>query len=146
MISEKIVEKGLELLDTAASLAKDEGPRVLQEYLNLLMFQASIGIFRNILYGIFGFMVVRLLNAKLSSAEADLCDGSNSLPEAKAILQSNVNVIKAIRALVTVGTTTAILVTSLPSLERMGKIIIAPRVFMIQEGAAMLKSMKGEAK
>lgn len=174
MITEKAVEKGLQLLDTAASLAAAEGPKLLNEYLDLMIFEALLGALPGLLWSLGLIFVVRWINAAISTWNFELADTKQQLVEEESKQKAGVcscksgsnfccerstdfdtkvrdlrsqvksdsrsiENMKHFRAFIIVVATLISIHSSLPTIERIGKISIAPKVFLLQEGAKIIK-------
>lgn len=164
VITEKAVEKGIELLDTASSLAVSEGPKVLQEYLNLMVFDAAMGITPVLLIAFVAFYLGKLLNAWITVADqavtervacrdAEKAEHERRHPESAWLsighefpihrAKDAAQMLRFGRGLLVTASLALSLYVGYHNVKRIGRIVIAPRVFLIQEGASLLK--KGES-
>lgn len=157
-VTEMAVEKGLELLTTAASLATNEAPKVLGEYLNLMIFEAAIGLTPILLVLVIVYYGNKVITFGLDTTmkEAKELDaiveaerakkGAVVYTEARSrlsrLLEEEFN-LKTYRFFLMAGALSISLWLGYDNVKRIGKLVIAPRVFLIQEGASLLK--KGES-
>ena len=171
ILTEKAVEKGLELLSTAASLTANEGPKLLDEYLNLMIFESLVGLLPGILVAAVLGVVLKWVGASMSDYSCNLNDervevskleeltkdlkGDTDRSRACAIkimesrrrqmdAQDNMRFLKYFRSFIIVVVVAASTYSAMPTLTRIGKITLAPRIFLLQEGAEFIKSMRSK--
>jgi len=159
MLNEAVVNKGLELLDTAVKVATTEGPVLLSQYLNLMIFNALLEVFRNSLFMLGAYLVVRIVNALIKNADADRVDLEAEYTSAKgklvpdddcsvlqvdrarnnlAMKRETLTYLRAVRTLAIIIPAILLTVKSLPAIAKVGKIVVAPQVYLIEEGVKVL--------
>lgn len=143
-ITEKAVEKGLELLDTATNLATGEAPKLLQEYLNYLLFVGVVDLLQVLAWGLIPYVIVKGLGRYISYLKSVVTSTKNSLGEGVCTkgltdAQSNVSVTEMLRYFLVCGSIIVLAQASFGSMKNIGKLLIAPRVYLIQEGAKLFK-------
>src|SRR5690242_5427805 len=142
-MNEKIAEKGIEFLETAIKLAQGEAPKLLAEFMNFMIFQTCLSIIQKMGWLVLLYFLVKVINTFLAGMKTEI-DGINKKdqPNEFNMKTSNYFLGVAAKQLVIVGFSLGIVYHSVPQIVLIGKILIAPKVFLIQEGANILKDMK----
>lgn len=173
----EIIKKGLEIIQSTAGFAISEGPKVLNEYLNIVIFNSLIDLIPSICCSLFLFLVVRLFNSSIIKHQYELEDINKQLTNNEDELKrrncdekkcgdkhcfvcdvirpdiSNYKLkkddirtfIETLKNLKLIFITVVGLYTissTIPTIKVIGKICIAPRVFLLQEGVEMIKKSK----
>jgi hypothetical protein len=165
-VTEKAAEKGMEFLETAITLAKSEVPKLTSQYLDYMIFTQVVSFIQNLMWAALLFIAVRTLNGFLkvhtdSVAETqkdidtwyknneDKLATKFNIPQSvydkhheNSKRKETIESLKVFRGFVVVGGTIALVMMGLPEIKKIGKIVIAPEVFLLQEGAKMLKDIK----
>lgn len=146
-MNEKFAEKGVEFLETAIKLAQNEGPKLLSEFMNYMTFQIALSVLQNMMWGALVFFIIKGVNVFISGlkSDLDLYQGGKQSDEnvQKANkLKSNIAILITLRSLAVVVTGLILLSVSIPQVKLIGKIVLAPKLFLIEEGANLLKKGK----
>lgn len=150
ILSEKAVEKGLELLQTASDLATDQAPKLLDEYLNLMIFEALLGLVPGILIVIVTYIAVKWCNALIMLQKENLKEKKDNKCEHGDKLYShridtnkdNLVFFQCLRMTIIIGSAVFSTYLLIPTVRNVGRIVIAPKIVLLQEGASFLKSIK----
>ena len=130
-MNEDIAKKLLELIETGSKAAAGQLPSITTEFLNYLIFEASLGIVKGLAYTLIPLLIFRLLGVLKSHYTSE---------KEKHI--EKLAVIDLIRGLSLVSCLIIVLSVGFSDAKRIGKIIIAPKIFMLEEGAKLLKQGK----
>jgi len=126
---EQVAEKLLEFAQTGASVAAKGVTEITNEYLNFLIFEASLGIVKSLIFLLIPLVIFKVLGTLKHTFDPEKEKG------ALAILGG-------FRALSIVACLLLITFTSIDDGRRLAKIIIAPKVFILEESAKLLKQGK----
>lgn len=155
--SEKVIETGLDLLKTATTIAANETPKLLQEYLNYMVFSACLDVLKLFIFASVPYVIFVAFGRIISYEKQVIkeikdsgCDGVgtkdhrdlNRKREARDRISTSIN----IRWVLCIGTILALAYTSSNTLDRIGKIIISPKVFLLEEGAKIVKKAPSSEK
>lgn len=153
-VSQQVVEKGLELLDTAVKLGANEAPKILQEYLNYMIFVTLLDIVKLFIFACIPYVIFKIMGRSIAYEKAQMKElepeyknnfhgllfdyNWNRWNSSKDAIENLTNW----RYALCIMTTLSLGFMSANSFDRLGKIVLAPKVFMIQEGAKLLKANK----
>lgn len=147
-MTEEIVEKGLKLLETGAQLAINEGPKVLAEFLNYMVFLSVVDLLKVLVLASIPCLIVNIMSKSIAYKKATLKESYESVSKGSADIFERERYFRAQDSLESSTTIRTVLVAltiiatgyhSIETVTRIGKIVLAPRVFMIQEGAKLLR-------
>ncbi len=147
-VSEKIAEKGLEFLDTAIKVAQNEAPKLTSQFLDYMAFDCLLGLARTLLWAAAIYSGARVISAWIKAysdtmVEVDAKKNPNTEDYRSYLKASDaISFLKPLRLFVTVVGTLFLLMSGIPEVRTLGKIIIAPQVYLIQEGAQLYKGMQ----
>lgn len=169
MPTDKIAEKGVEFLETAIKLAQNETPKLVEEFLNYMIFLSALEIVKSLLYLILFAILLKSYNAYVAHVKNSVLEsaplklGSNVRLDSEtaddkisfdnAVFNHRVAIhtkkkddevalLKCVRLFVVAVYIVWNSYTLLSPVQRIGKIIIAPKVFLIEEGAKLFKPGK----
>ncbi len=140
-MTEELAKKGLEYLATAVSITAGELPKLTEQFINYMAFQITIDLLGKLLWfvAIYAFyrgitLVVKVKKTELEAAGKDK-DRVNSL-------ETTIVSLFAVRLIATVLFTTLLISHSNGEIKSLGKLVIAPKVFLVEEGADFVKRFK----
>ena len=133
-VTKEMLSDLLGVLKTSAEFVSDQAVDIVNQALNYALFEAVIALIGTLsiylIYYIISKIIVGAENAnKIENTE-------NSLKTA--------NMLKTIRSLLLIVFTAVILYRSQDSVRMIGKIVISPKVYLMEEGARILSKIQGK--
>lgn len=125
-MNEEIINKGLTLLQESSSVLTGGGKMLASEYIDLLKFSAVFALVKSAAW----FLVPITVSKAFSLYSIGLDDDNDK----KRLV--------AWKFLLTAGTAIGCFVYTVPKLEELGKIMVAPNVFLVKEGKEILMEFK----
>jgi hypothetical protein len=133
-MTEELVTKGLEILNNSATLFTAEAEKTLAEYINLLMAMAVLDLIKTGLIVLAFFVAIRKLNI-LINAEKESGGKDKGLA-------TGLSVTKNFLAIALAGYA---IVGGISSIREIVKIAVAPRVYLLEKGGYIDKSLPPKA-
>jgi|SRR5579859_428030 len=158
-MTEKLVEKGLEILNSTLTLAQNETPKLLTELINYLIFTEVMQVLTKLVVYIIAFNLIRMLTLNLKECKKLFEEAKAELEKFKSkgmrkyknytnhieMLMDDLKTkradyacIRNIRKIFLTAITAAFVMWNFSSITIIGKLLIAPKIFLIKEGASLL--------
>ncbi len=123
-MTQELAEKLIHLTEKGFELASGQVTELTKEYLNYLLFEAGLALVKSLAFIFIPIFIFKLLGT--------LKAYFNENKDALAILG-------AIRGVCLIGTLLLLLQITFSDLKHIGKILIAPKVYILEEGSKLLK-------
>ncbi len=152
-MKEELITKSLEAFLTGAKVVGEEGRALISEVINYLLFSAVLDAVKTLVWALLGYAVFKIGKALVENSnvhenlEIKEIENGDSLWKSDKIKARLMN-IKANNTVLYSITFVASLLWSLYSINTLrpiGKILTAPRLVLLQEGASILNSLKQTA-
>lgn len=138
---ENLVTKGLEALTTAGNIVVGQLPELGNELLNYIIFTSVLSILASLVWGIIPIFVTKMLNGHISNL--DHVQATEKMDDDNRVrLRNQLTFFKALRGTIVLASVLIGFNYNQPSVHRLAKILIAPKLFLIQEGAEFIKGLK----
>lgn len=131
-MNEELTSKALEYLETAVKLASNELPKFTNELLNYFIFSTTLNILQNFIWMILVVLIVRTLNVHIDFLKL----------QSKDKLSNEILTWSLIRNLISVVVPIVLIIVSMPQLKVVGKLVIAPKVFLVEEGSKLVEKYR----
>ena len=154
-LSDAAVTKGIELLTTATDVAKGLAPKLMSQFLDYMLFLSVMNIIKTASIMLLIYAIVRALSGfiKADSAERSELDeriGKLSpeddqrwtLQVKQKDLTRRLEQKQIFRRLVLSAGVLGVLILSIPEFKVIGKILIAPQLYVMEEGAKAFVQFK----
>jgi hypothetical protein len=127
-MTKELAEKLISYGEKGVELASGQITELTQEFLNYLIFESVLGIIKGLAFIFIPLLVFKLLQTLKSHYTTEDNKNENMLA-----------LIGAGKGLCLVVTLIVILQVSFSDAKRIGKIVIAPKVFILEEGSKLLR-------
>lgn len=130
-MNEETAKRLIELTEEGIKAASGQLTSITQEFLNYLIFESVLGIIKSLAYILIPLLVFRLLGTLKSYYKTEDEKNDNTL----ALIGFG-------RGLCLVGSLLLILNIGFTDAKRIGKILIAPKLFILEEGSKLIRKDK----
>lgn len=149
-IGELVTTEGLKLLQTSLTLAGNEIPKIASEIINYMIFLSAIGILKTLLIGVIPVIIVKFLNLHISEHSVLLKElkerdekvrqSSNwNLKYQSINMENNISAAKLSRLLIPLVFCIAMSWNIINETITIGKVLIAPRLFVLEQMKLLVK-------
>jgi hypothetical protein len=162
-VTEKLAEKGLELLETAGQLGAQQAPILLKQFLDYMIFITTLDIVSKMVFLLIPLVITRHITSLITLSKQSKKDSQGHLKDLlsseshtgpykyenrdvlvdakKRVIDESFRLtnLHIVRSLVVIIPALIIGFNSIDSIKNLGKIVIAPNYFILEEGAKLLK-------
>lgn len=133
LISEQMLKDLLGVAKTAGSFAWEQATDIVNQALNYALFEVVVALMGTLSLYLFYYIIAKIIKA---------AEEANKIENSEQSLKT-ANALKTVRNILFVVFTGVILYRAVTPIKQMGKILISPKVYLIEEGARILDKVRG---